>query len=97
MPWTVLHQLPQPTLRTRREESHGADHDDPTRHREVDLSEACATSDHWARELRNWARELRKLGHDVRLMPPAGLTTYRLPRAVISSNSLSFTCTAVRR
>src|SRR5678816_4402417 len=27
MPWTALHQLPQPILRLRREESHGTDYD----------------------------------------------------------------------
>ena len=104
MPWTALHQLPQPILRLRQEESHGtvatigldiakstfqvhgvdATGDVVLRRRLTRTRvlpffeklapclvgmEACASSHHWA-------RELRKLGHDVRLMPPSYVKPY---------------------
>ena len=39
--------------------------------------EACATSHHWA-------RELKRLGHDVRLMPPTYVKAYVKPASAAS-------------
>src|SRR5262245_55301881 len=51
--------------------------------------EACATSHHWA-------RELRKLGHDVRLMPPSYVKAY-VKRSKNDAADAAAICEAVRR
>src|SRR5678816_4654787 len=51
--------------------------------------EACATSHHWA-------RELRRLGHDVRLMPPSYVKPY-VKRQKNDSADAEAICEAVTR